>query len=42
MWNMFSVSITLTNIDLSICNTKNVTDMSNIFSRCESLKKIDL
>ena len=39
MASMFSGCKSLTNIDLSNFNTQNVTDMSFMFSGCDSLKK---
>ena len=38
MYDMFSRCESLTNIDLSNFNTQNVTDMSDMFWGCESLK----
>ena len=39
MFNMFSYCKSLTKIDLSNFNTKNVTSKSGIFWGCKSLKK---
>ena len=42
MSNLFSFSYSLKNIDLSNFNTKNVTNMNNMFYGCKSLKKENL
>ena len=42
MNGMFSGCSSLTNINLSNLNTKNVTDMRCIFDHCYSLTNIDL
>ena len=42
MGYMFSGCNSLTNIDLSIFNTQNVTDMNNMFNECASLTNINL
>ena len=39
MIEMFRGCISLTNINLSNFNTQNVKDMSDMFRRCNSLKK---
>ena len=42
MWYMFSGYSSLTNLNLSNCNTNKVTNMSSMFYGCSSLTNINL